>query len=334
MGHVAAEPYLIHVIEDGREGAAMISAARALAEFGTPASLQALRSAERFAGDRPTVNEAVQLTASAAAERILERFPMQAEQGGLTIAEERSVSGALTLTGASEGEVALYDMSQREVEDDRSSLARVEQSDALTFPMNDAFERLVPGPRGLPVTHYAEAFGHSGIAGAVLWVLAAGSMVIAASSMNVLLFSVLHCTLFLVLLASWLKTRRRRHILHEGISTYGQLEGVRTVPERPSEGEGIVEYVYTFKYMTEELDIETAERRFALPQPELEDDPFEPLLYRDGEVVLFDEFTNLQVSDEGQLTTNLARVAAYSILPLVYIGALITFMAQLLWVLL
>jgi len=337
MGDVAAGPYLIHVLGTKAAAAPMIAAAKALAELGTLASLPALRIAIDHDTGRTRDTERLELEAGRSIERLLERFPMEAAQGGLTLAEENTVSGALTLAGATEGDISLYETLRDKVASSaKTELATTSDADRRIASLStEPFQRLVPGPRHVPTGFYITQYGRMPVGvGFLAWPLSAVLLWLAAGAaveqwgigvFMVVLMQILPAVVGL----GWLRhyTEKRAELLTHGTPTYGQLDDLTV--EIIKKGDTTVHrHTYTFKYMTEDQRIKSAERVFDYRMRKLEDDPFEPLLYHGSDVILFDEFVNLKVSEDGQLATGPIATPIYLIPPLIWLATLVMIILQ------
>jgi len=339
MGHIAAEPYLMRVLDEQRDAQSMAAAASALGTLGTLAALPALRTAERFDAGRSLDVELVRWRSQRAIEQIMDRFPTKAARGGLTLAEEHTVAGALTLAGASEGDISLYEAMQARVDEGQKkprpqALATTNGTQTSLAPLNEPFQRLVPGPRRVPLGYYAEQYGFLEGAGLVMWPFMTATIALLPSLLamdfgTALFFLVFTHGIPLLGIAGRFYTQQidKARILTHGTPTYGQLDDLR-VEVQEIGGSTVRRHIYTFKYMTEDQRIETAERVFRAAVPQIEDEPFEALLHHKGEVVLFDEFTNLKVSEDGQLATGSNASAFYLIPPLIWLATLVMIILQ------
>ena len=148
IGHVAAEPVLAALVRGGAAAVAL-RAAEALEVLGTRLSLGPLYEREERARS-PEFRAELQR----AREAIVGRYPASASAGSLTLSEQGEAAGALTLAGASAGDIALYER----------VLARAEEVDLREgerrelSPREEAlacWKRLEPPPREWPEGAFA-----------------------------------------------------------------------------------------------------------------------------------------------------------------------------------
>ncbi len=144
-----------------------VVAADELARLGTRFSVEALRG--ELGTSRDPIFTATLLNAI---DKIEERHPVNANQGSLTLAEDGS-AGALTLSGASAGEVTLYERSLEAIsrppaQDDEGALV-VSRGEGVL----QGWQGLAPAPRRAPpkLFMYAVSSDHVGIIAFVLGML-------------------------------------------------------------------------------------------------------------------------------------------------------------------
>ncbi len=137
IGHVSAEPILVSLL-DGVEEGVITDVLVALGRLGTRACLARLSELRE---QYPKLLENIDITF----DLISDRYPVDARVGGLSLAEE-GPAGALSLAGASPGDVSLY----RAVEDKLEQTA-LAPKDETALSSQEYWHRLVTGPRQIPL---------------------------------------------------------------------------------------------------------------------------------------------------------------------------------------
>jgi hypothetical protein len=103
--HVAAEPVLLSILlEHSQSEDEELAALSVLQSLGTPQSLPHLETLRLFASTQPELRQAIDVTT----ERITERATSARRSGALTLATSHTTDGALSIAGATEGDLALY----------------------------------------------------------------------------------------------------------------------------------------------------------------------------------------------------------------------------------
>jgi len=154
IGHSAVEPLLLVLVGEGEDLGVRFASLRALGAVGTP---RAVRSIGAFTEERQIASEAKR-----AMERILARYPdvALAPAGALSVVED-SVKGALELAQVGEGELELYEASERAArrkrkkKKTRAMQAKAESPGALEF----AWHSMPTAPRLVPWPVWLEALG-------------------------------------------------------------------------------------------------------------------------------------------------------------------------------
>ncbi len=105
IGHVAAEPVLLSILlEHSQSQDEELAALSILQRLGTPQSLPHLETLRLFSSTLAELRQAIDATT----ERITERAMSARRSGALTLATSHATDGALSIAGATEGDLALY----------------------------------------------------------------------------------------------------------------------------------------------------------------------------------------------------------------------------------
>lgn len=286
---LTAEPFLQQVVSDGGEDVSVrATAAWALGKVGSRLSLAALLEAQQVRALRKDATEAI--------EAIEARYPaadFAAGQGALSLAGDGGVRGALSLMGADEGAISLYEEVQAALEAPRSSAGEDRApSVALARSHQRAdIARLSAPPRSVWRARIAYIFlGHSlfDLFG-VLFIYFG----ILTSAFAVANDGTLWCTAISLLIgAVWLysnyadaRTSRYIRALRSGYVAMGEKTGRRVTIDRSGESETKT-YHYDFRFMAENGEYYTFTQDEEDLRAALEDESEEPILYvpdRDGE---------------------------------------------------
>lgn len=287
MRHPAGEPLLLDLLKDPNT-LLMRAALGALKEVGTPASLKVLRA---FEADP---REELSTLALEAREAIEARYPgrQEAGAGALTVVDE--LSGALSETRLDGGELELYKSSS-------AALAkREEKPRALLRLRAGSWSKLKL--KGRPVPWVVRLWGRSfgGFWQRELFIGAAGLAVIGALGGWAILGVCALIAAVWSLVVGRGRWARWQQLLTDGVPTLGEL-----VHKRSPEGAPGAEHLYVFQYMDEKGRLFTAKRSFDRAQPQLEDDPYEGMLFLPEEdssnnAIMEDELPLLRAGDDGQ----------------------------------
>ncbi len=278
-----------------------------LGQVGTQASLARLHAME---GDAKTRQAAQQAAAS-----ILERHPVHATSGSLTLAQTDDIAGALSLAGATPGDVSLYQRAQEVLSAPKSRGLPARRSQT-SMTINDGFLNLPAAPRRLPL----DIAAYHLIAGPRprypgLWLLGLWSTVICSVFTDMARPVALGVGL-LAMIFSWVLSQRHNRMLTHGIPTYAEVRDVQHV-RRHFKRKNINPYAYRFEFMNEDQELVQVSRTYDNRMPELEDDPLEPALYVGESLVLMDELLGVQIRPDGTLSMNLGWMLL-SMLPFLF----------------
>jgi hypothetical protein len=285
VGHVSAEPILVSLLDDV-EPAVLSDVLGALGTLGTRACLARLSALRE---EHPRLAEDVDVTI----ELISDRFPVDARAGGLSLAEE-GPAGALSLAGASPGDVSLY----RDVEHKLAQTALAPRPETTALSSQEHWHRLVTGPRDVPLAFTLREIG-IGRWGASFASWLALTFTLAALTVEP--FAIIHGAAFTIalMIAGAFHYPRRRRVLREGTPAYAELTDYEVVRVGDN-----TRHEYTFQYMDEAEQTHSTTLTFNHSMPKIADDPLEPILFTEGnEIMLFDEVGHLTVASDGTLTT-------------------------------
>ncbi len=282
VGHVSVEPVLVSLLDDVEPGVAR-DIVGILGELGTRACMPRI---SQVRDDLPELADAV----DASIALIDARAPVRADGGALSLAEE-GPAGALSLAGASPGDVSLYLEVERQVEENALVAAPPN-----AIALGSSWHRLATAPRELPLgfTLRSIGIGRWGVNLVVWLMMSAFTLVEAKHFLINLLFPA--SMAMLLGIGAW-HYRRHRRLLCEGTGAFAEYVDT----EYRHHGKGhTIDYVY--RYMDELERTHAVKFRVEVEVPAIKDEPLEPLLFMpDGEVMLFDEISYLSVSDDGAL---------------------------------
>ena len=309
MESVAAEPILIHVL-DTSSTPTRAAAADVLARVGTRQSVMSLRGA--LDGVQDPVFEASLLNAL---DMIEQRFPVHANQGSLTLAEG-GVEGALTLAGASAGEVTLYEHAAEEFEraqGDARGTSRALTVNRVTGALA-RWQGLAPSPREVDSSLMALAYVgdpttvKASVAGLLIVTVASASSLafplfednvavmaalalVSVASMFATMFVVVSVPLFVII--RWQKS-------HEALVRYASEGAFATLHQRGDEDARVIEYVDAGGQLRQVESTEALEEAF-------EEAAEVNALLNDGEVLLLSRWDGLVPTEDGRVTADLSR---------------------------
>jgi HEAT repeat protein len=307
IGNVSAELILVSLLP-GADRNTTHDIAATLAELGTRASLPHLHAARDLHPDLATHLDA-------ATARISERHPVDARAGALSQADD---AGALSLAGASPGDVSLY----RDAEQALSQPPLAPDPD----PSQERWHRLVTPPRDVPAGHLLASVGLNRGLNLAAWIVAAGCLQLVSpayryhdvSPFVFLLF--IGLSLLLALSFTLRRTLTQRRLLRDGISSFAELVDYTTSPG----AEGSAAHLYTFEYMDEHARLHTVTFSFYRALTDLAPDQLTPILYTpDGAAALFDSIHHVGIDADGRLRTPLGAAALGAVGPLCFLASLL-----------
>ena len=312
IGHVSAEPVLVSLLPDAAPNTTLDIAA-ILSAHGTRACLPHLYAArDRHPDLAPQLETAIELLDA--------RLPIQANPGALSLVENDS-AGALSLAGASPGDVSLYHSAEDALA--QAALAPMHDSELTS---HEHWYRLVTAPRHVPPGHLIASVGFNRGINLGVWVLAAAYLHLfppayAYEDVTVFLLVLMLSFGFLIALGFTVtRTRQERRMLRNGIPTFAELLDYQII----STGEGSAARLYTFRYMDEQARVHTTTMNFTRDVPEVTDDPLEPFLYTStGETMPFDAISHVTIAASGQLTTPASTILLGALGPLAFLGSLL-----------
>ena len=290
IGHVGAEPILVTLLGEVEQGV-LLEVLGVLATLGTRASLPGLSQARER---HPGLLDAIDATIAA----IDERHPVDAAAGALSLVEA-GAAGALSLTGASPGDVSLYRSVEGVVSQAALTPARAETAPAGM----DDWVRLVSGPRAIPAAFWLWELGVGKLGVSLMgWCWLAFWIHIAAESVAAL---VVLCAGFgLIALASWQGVRREQ-LLRDGTPTFATMTSHALVTDARNR---VMAHDYTFEYMDESEQVHAATIQHELEQKQYTVGSLQPILYdHDHHVLAFGDLGYLGVCGKGTLTASSPR---------------------------
>lgn len=315
IGHISAEPVLLHALARADREEEVLAILEALKMCGTHLALGPLHASMEH---QPPALEPMHLDVI---QHIQRMYPVaEGSQGGLTLAGG-GPRGALSLMGAGEGDVALYEQTSQ-------ALARVEApGEGAMILHQDNFQRLRPGPRALPLAFQITSwlllkpYVHQTMVWAG-WMLAAAMGLLlfidtefAAISVSFGLWMLLW-PLFLLLVGGHVRARNR--LLQRAYPTYAELESYEAHQHRNG-----TSHKYTLVATNDEGAIYRVERVFADRRPEIEDNALERAFFSveetqgANELLTFDEVGWLSVNDDGDFEAEWSPALAASFLALI-----------------
>jgi len=282
IGHISAEPLLLEIAQKPLEASSR-HAIETLATLGTRASLGTLAQIRE---DRP----ALARDASKTIDAIMESFPAAAGQGALSMVDKDDIAGALTLAGASDGDLELY----RRVHDLVSINAVDRDTDYELIDELDIY-LVAPAPRRVSTrTRMHQAIFHSGNEldgpfGMVLFMAALVFMglLVPMSYRPVFAVAAIILVVSMDLRASMTFSRRMRAIEH-GLATHVQF----TARSR---------HEFTFSYVDHDGRVQSVTRVSKEGSSDLTSSDARPALVLEDDVVFFDELQGLKVGPDGTL---------------------------------
>jgi len=309
-GHGWSAPRHIERLGAARGGAIAVEAARALGEdIGTRNAMSA-----RDAAIKTSTSDASKAVMKDAMAKIAERHPApRTESGALTLVEEGTLGGALTLSDpkATEGDIELYDGIQRTMRDapepDEDELRQIAKRQDAQLARIERWTRLPAAPRSVPprawlfhlfegsdkvgsmamrivmFTMFAFINPEAGLTGAVLLGINLGAIAI---------FYGIRLHMFLSHLA----------LLRRGTPGLATLESYVALDQEDKHlHPKSALHTYTYSYVTEDETLRTHVIKRDQADETLSDDPYEPLLYDEerGAVVLFDEIRGITLNEDG-----------------------------------
>jgi len=311
IGHLSAEPFLAHVASTSP---APVERMRALDALDALATRAALSDLYPIRDDDPYA--AVRARAERLIAAIVERYPVEAVAGDLSPIDLDDIAGALSLAGAKEGDLELYELGRRAVleasaepyskpQDETGAIDVVSPQDAVL-----AVHTLHPPPRTLPVTYHLDriARGANG-EGWMVWALCCASMAagLAAWSLSGLgpVLVMASCATALAwTLHTWGALSEERDVL---------IRGVPTVAE--------VKLVFDSEIQLDGLTLDGTMRTFTYhDDTQRKPGDIEGALAVDERIVLFRDLDGVAVSSHGDLViartrpVSLAMVIGYAML--------------------
>ena len=343
IGSPIAEPLVLELLAHPSSGM-RYNAVEAAGALGTRRCLERLVAIEAEDGE-------IAARARRAIEAIEERYPAAkfAIAGGLSLSEDESARGALTLSLPDEGAISLYEEVEEILKTNpRANTENLPQvaganSTALSTSTTPAWYKLEVAPRRVPASARAELFYRQNLPGML------SIPFIGFASIFVWIPELLwlpHIWIFLVagIIAAVFAARRantRSRALALGHPSFADHQRCEYI----TQGNNKI-LVQHFGYMTEEGEYVEQSRKFEgklLPQmieDKLESRPTSPVLYLpdataseredSSNVVFIDDFKSIQVSQNGDLEGNTAWVTVFGFLALMQLLMLASFFFRIL----